>query len=341
MSDVGMANRSPILETNRLRLRLFEQSDVEQLHLLYSDPEVMRYMGGTRTWEQAEEHIQAFAQQYAKTGFTLWAAQQKSDGQFVGRVGLFFLDKTEEVELGYMLAKPHWGKGFATEASAACLDLAFRRLALESIAAIAVPQNAASLQIIQKLGFKFVREDRYYDTDVLYHRLEREAWLAANASQNIHIRRATIEDALAISNLIRPLAQRYIAHEFTPQGAANLLASLDAAAIEGYLASTFEYHLAEAHGSVVGVVGVRENSHLYHLFVADDYRGHGLARRLWHVARDACRQAGNLGRFTVNSSSFAVGMYHKFGFIETGPPQTKNGVTSIPMKLTDEMAQLR
>jgi len=323
-----MANGPPILETDRLQLRLFEQSDVEHLHLLYSDPEVMRYMGGTRSREQAEQHIQAFAQQYAKTGFTLWAVQQKTDGQFVGRVGLFFLDETEEVELGYMLARPHWGKGFATEASAACLDLGFDRLALESIAAIAAPENGASLQIIKKLGFKFVREDRYYDTDVLYHRLEREEWLAANPTRDVHIRKATLEDALAISDLIRPLARRYIANEFTPQGAANLLASLDAAAIEGYLASAYEYHVADKDGALVGVVGVRDNSHL---FVADDFRGHGLARELWRVARNACREAGNAGEFTVNSSRFAVGMYRKFGFVQTGPAEAKHGVTSIPL----------
>jgi len=183
VSDVGIADGSPIIETNRLQLRLFEQSDVEQLYLLYSDPEVMRYMRGTRTREQAEKHIQDFAQQYAKTGFTLWAVEQKTDGQFVGRVGLWHLDGTQEVELGYVIAKPHWGKGIATEASVACLDLGFRRLALEFIAAIAVPENSASLRVMSKLGFKFVREDRYYDMDVLYHRLERGEWLPASPNR--------------------------------------------------------------------------------------------------------------------------------------------------------------
>jgi len=151
----------------------------------------------------------------------------------------------------------------------------------------------------------------------------------------MQIRRATIEDAAAISDLIRPLAERYIANEFSPEGAANLLASMEADAIEGYLASGYEYHVAEEDGMLVGVVGVRDNSHLYHLFVADEFRGRGFARELWRVARDACRAAGNVGEFTVNSSRFAVGTYRKFGFVETGPPETKNGVTSVPMKLND------
>lgn len=175
-----MADGSPIIETSRLQLRLFEQSDVEQLYLLYSDPEVMRYMRGTRTRDQAEEHIRDFARQYEKTGFTLWAVDQKTDGQLIGRVGLWLLDGTEEVELGYLIAKSHWGRGLATEASVACLGFGFRQLALESIAAIAVPENGASLRVMKKLGFKFVREDHYYDTDVLYHRIERGEWVAAN-----------------------------------------------------------------------------------------------------------------------------------------------------------------
>jgi GNAT superfamily N-acetyltransferase len=151
----------------------------------------------------------------------------------------------------------------------------------------------------------------------------------------MHVRRATIRDAARISELIRPLAERYIAHEFSPEGAANLLASMETEAICGYFESGYEYHVAEEEGELVGVVGVRDNSHLYHLFVADESRGRGVARRLWQVARDACRRAGSAGEFTVNSSRFAVGMYRKLGFVEIGPPETKDGVTAIPMKLAD------
>ncbi len=162
---------------------------------------------------------------------------------------------------------------------------------------------------------------------------ERGKWLNIDANRAMEIREATIEDALAISNLIRPLAEQYIADEFSPEGAANLLASLDADAIEGYFTAGYEYHVAEEDGVLVGVVGVRDNSHLYHLFVADDSCGRGLARELWRVARGACREAGNSGHFAVNSSKFAVGMYRNFGFLGAGPPQTRCGVTSIPMTL--------
>jgi GNAT superfamily N-acetyltransferase len=149
------------------------------------------------------------------------------------------------------------------------------------------------------------------------------------------IREAAIEDSANISDLIRPLAEKYIACEFSPDGARNLLVSMETDAIERYFKSGFKYHVAVEDDVLAGVVGIRENKHVYHLFVADFFCGRGLARELWHVARDACRQAGNPGDFTVNSSKFAVEMYRKFGFVESSAPVTKNGVVSIPMRLSE------
>ena len=146
------------------------------------------------------------------------------------------------------------------------------------------------------------------------------------------IREATICDAAEISVLIRPLAEKYIACDFSPDGAQNLLTSMETKAIEGYFKSGFRYHVAEEHNVLAGVVGVRDSRHLYHLFVADEFQGGGLARKLWRIALDTCRQAGNTGEFTVNSSKFAVELYRTFGFVESGPPATKNGVTSVPMR---------
>ena len=149
------------------------------------------------------------------------------------------------------------------------------------------------------------------------------------------IRRATTDDAPAISDLIRPLAEKYIAGDFSPEGARTLLDSMAPAAIAGYIESGYRYHVAEQDGAIVGAVAVRDNRHVYHLFVAEAFQGRGLARRLWHVARHACGHDGNSGEFTVNSSRFAVEMYRKFGFVETGPTETKSGVTYVPMALTE------
>ncbi len=96
----------------------------------------------------------------------------------------------------------------------------------------------------------------------------------------LRIREATVDDAAAISRLIRPLAEKFIAADFSPAGARNLLASLEPDAVAGYFESGYEYHVAEQDGLLVGVVAVRDNSHLYHLFVAEQFQRRAVARRL-------------------------------------------------------------
>ena len=146
------------------------------------------------------------------------------------------------------------------------------------------------------------------------------------------IRLATIEDAAAISNLITPLAEKYIAHEFADSGAKALLESLNPQAIARYIDSGYRYHVVEQQGVLIGVAATRDYSHLYHLFVAESSQGRGLARRLWQTAKEASQSAGHRGDFTVNSSRFAVGLYEKLGFVREGPEVERGGVIAVPMR---------
>ena len=138
-----------------------------------------------------------------------------------------------------------------------------------------------------------------------------------------------------IAALLEQLARRYITVEFTPSAEAKFLKSNDVASINTFMTSGFRYWVAERNGSLVGFVGVRDHSHLYHLFVAESEQKHGIARALWQTAERACRAAGNTGRFTVNSSNNAVGVYEAFGFVRAGPPQNSDGVLFNPMVLED------
>jgi GNAT superfamily N-acetyltransferase len=95
----------------------------------------------------------------------------------------------------------------------------------------------------------------------------------------------------------------------------------------------YRYHVAVDEGVLAGAIAVRDNRHVYHLFVAESFQKRGLARQLWTIARDASLAAGNPGEFTVNSSRFAVSVYRRFGFAESGPPDERNGVVSVPMRL--------
>lgn len=149
----------------------------------------------------------------------------------------------------------------------------------------------------------------------------------------MELRLATLADVPRISTLVRHLTEKYIAHEMPAAAANRLLGSMVEPAIRRYLASGYRYHVAEVNGELAGVVAVRDNRHLYHLYVAERFQGQGLARALWQVAKAASLEAGNPGVFTVNSSRFAVGLYEKFGFVGRGEVVDEAGVIHIPMTL--------
>ena len=112
-----------------------------------------------------------------------------------------------------------------------------------------------------------------------------------------------------------------------------LLGSMDEPSIRGDIESGYRYHVAEEAGELAEVAAVRDNSHLYHLFVSERFQGQGLARRLWEVAKTASLSAGNPGLFTVNSYRYAAGMYESCGFIRQSEEVNCSGVVCIPMKL--------
>ncbi len=149
----------------------------------------------------------------------------------------------------------------------------------------------------------------------------------------MHIRPATPADAAAISGLILGVSRFFTLHP-EGQGAEVFLETLTPQAFGGYLSSPeYAYLVAEEDGALAGVVGIRDNGHLYHLFVAPAFHGGGLSRRLWDAAKEAALQAGNPGEFTVNSSLYAVPVYERFGFVPTGPRVEQHGIAFVPMKL--------
>ncbi|SRR5579885_64832 len=161
----------PTLETERLRLRPVADEDLEHFAALYADPDVMRFIGnrGALPREQARERLDFMIDHWRRHGFGMWSLFRKADGAFVGRCGLRYMDTTMDIELGYTLGKPYWGQGFATEASRAVVRYAFEVMKVGRLVAIADPANAASINVMKKLGMTFERVGHYYNTAcVLY-----------------------------------------------------------------------------------------------------------------------------------------------------------------------------
>lgn len=137
---------------------------------------------------------------------------------------------------------------------------------------------------------------------------------------------------------MQALTEKFIACDCTAEGLSGLLRSMSPKAIRDFLDSGYRYHVAVSAGRIVGVVGMRDECHLFHLFVAEEHQGRGIARSLWNAARQSCRAAGNPGVFTVHASSLARPVYVRFGFVPESASITNNGVTAVPMRLGSDPA---
>lgn len=152
------------LRTERLLLRRWRFDDIEPFAAMCRDPEVMRYIGAgnTRTRQQTEKSIEAFEREWDERGFGLFAVEILENKAFIGFTGLseptFLPEIMPAVEIGWRLAREHWGRGYATEAAKAALKLGMEDLRLPAIVSIFQIENAASRNVIEKLGMHFDRQ---------------------------------------------------------------------------------------------------------------------------------------------------------------------------------------
>lgn len=149
----------------------------------------------------------------------------------------------------------------------------------------------------------------------------------------MEIRRATSADAGAISALILGMADKLTLHP-DGRGAEEFMTTLSPTAIDGYVrAANFRYWIGTVDGVLAGLVAVRDNTHLFHLFVAPAFQRRGLSAQLWRHARDDALANGDVAAFTVNASLYAAPIYRRFGFQDTSAVVEMNGLAFIPMRL--------
>jgi RimJ/RimL family protein N-acetyltransferase len=164
---------SPYLpfEAERLLVRPFREDDFEDLFALYSDPVVMRFLGGVRSAEQTREKLASMIDHERRHGFSIWALVGKPDGRFVGRCGFWYMHDPDEAELAYTLAQCAWGRGLATEAAEAAVRVAFQRFGLPSLVAFAEADNVASRRVMVKLGMQLVGTTQIGGREAVKYRL--------------------------------------------------------------------------------------------------------------------------------------------------------------------------
>lgn len=176
----------PTIEAERISLRCIEESDLDQLYSIFSDPQVMRYWS-TLPLESIEEartllkEIQTGNQQRT---MLKWGVALKPTDIMIGTVTLFHLEQLQgRAEIGYAQARAYWGQGYIHEALQSLLTYAFEEMKLRRVEADVDPRNAASIKTLERLGFQkegFLRERWHVGGEIqdalFYGLLERE-WL--------------------------------------------------------------------------------------------------------------------------------------------------------------------
>lgn len=143
-----------LITTERLIIRPFTQADLSAIHAIWSDPEVMGPIPGTAyDQERSRARLTEKIGHQDRHGVSKWAVTERTSGSLIGECGLQYLDS--DLELGYKLARAHWGRGFAAEAAQACLDWALAQRP-EKIVAIVDPANDRSARVLARIGM--VRE---------------------------------------------------------------------------------------------------------------------------------------------------------------------------------------
>ncbi|MEJ7617762.1 MAG: GNAT family N-acetyltransferase [Pyrinomonadaceae bacterium] len=144
------------LETDRLVMRMWRESDFERHAEICSDPLVMRFLGEGKSLNRMEawRHMAMLVGHWHLRGYGHWAIEEKASGSMIGRIGFYNPEGWPGFELGWTLARESWGKGYATEGARRALDYAFDEMDRDHVISLIDPQNVASIKVAERLGEK-------------------------------------------------------------------------------------------------------------------------------------------------------------------------------------------
>lgn len=151
---------SPIIEldTPRLRMRQWRDSDREPFAALNADPVVMAFFPSVQSRAASDAGIDGWQSQFAAQGWSNWALELRATGEFIGFTGLSMprrqLPFSPCIEIGWRLARAYWGKGYATEAARAALEAGFWRIGLAEIVSFTAVGNARSRAVMERIGMR-------------------------------------------------------------------------------------------------------------------------------------------------------------------------------------------
>lgn len=148
------------LDTARLHLRLYQESDLDVFADMHGDAVTMQYIGEGKTMTRAEtwRFIAGSLGHWALRGYGMFAVTHRETGEVLGRCGFYHPDGWPGFEIGWLFHRRHWGRGYATEAAQAALKFAFDELGQPHVISLIRRDNLASVRVAEKIGERYEGE---------------------------------------------------------------------------------------------------------------------------------------------------------------------------------------
>jgi RimJ/RimL family protein N-acetyltransferase len=170
------------LETERLLLRQFRDSDLDDFAAICADPDVMRFAsitGKPLNRAQAWNWIAMVLGHWELRGYGMWGVELRESGTLIGRIGLQFPEGWPGLELGWMLGKPYWGNGYATEGALASLNYAFHTMNLQKVISLIHPENVRSIRLAERIGEHLEKGVEMFDRRLFMYSVYQDDWNSA------------------------------------------------------------------------------------------------------------------------------------------------------------------
>lgn len=181
------------LHTSRLKLCPYKREDLDNLHRIFIDPQVRKYLCDDkimpREWVATE--IENNTKCFEQHGFGQWSIFLKETSELIGFCGFrFFYDNPPELQLLYGLSPQYWGKGLATEVAKAMIQYGFTEHKFEQIISATDVENIASARVMERIGMNFTQRINKEGLDVLYYAISREEYQLDRSLYSLHIKTA-------------------------------------------------------------------------------------------------------------------------------------------------------
>lgn len=175
LPGLGRLNDGVVIDTARLRLRLYRESDLDVFADMHADALTMQYIGEGKTLTRAESwrFLAAGLGHWALRGYGMLAVTHRETGEVLGRAGFYHPEGWPGFEVGWLFHRKHWGRGYATEAAAAALEYAFTTLGKEHVVSFIRRDNQASIRVAEKIGERFEAEIELLGAPALVYGIHR------------------------------------------------------------------------------------------------------------------------------------------------------------------------